>query len=129
MPKKRTSRLYLRAGGWYADLRDLTTEKPRRAMIPEGGTRATTDLDEAQAICSKLVAQLEAERRGIAIVGRGALTPLGEFAKLYLIEKAKAGRVTDGTIKELEAMLTRAVKFFKPETALGAIRVPQLEAW
>jgi len=66
MPKKRTSRLYLRSGGWYADLRDLTTEKPRRAMIPDGGTRAATDLDEAQPIRSKHVAPLEVERRGIS---------------------------------------------------------------
>ena len=129
MARKRTngSRLYTKRGRFYADLRDLGGKL--EALKAPGERTATEDPDVATALLADRIKQLEAEKRGLAILGRGKDARLGTYAAHHLEEKAKAGRVTEGTIATAEMHLRRAVEFFGAGKPLGGITVHDVSAW
>lgn len=75
MRKRRRGRIYLKSGRYYGDFRDLGGRQ--EALIPNGQRLATTDPDIAGKLVTERVKELEEQRRGIAIVGRGREETLG----------------------------------------------------
>ncbi len=83
MRKRRKGRIYVKDptnGRLYGDFRDLNGKC--EALKQDG--RATTDWDVAGILVAKRVKELENEKRGIAIVGRGREETLESYALHHL---------------------------------------------
>jgi integrase len=61
--------------------------------------------------------------------GRAVEAQLGAFARLHLIAKKKAGKVTDTWLESTELFLQRAVSYFGAERELDTIRVSDIRGW
>jgi integrase len=128
MPRKRRKgRLYLKGGRYYGDFRDLGGKL--EALIPPGERYATTDHDIATALAVERVKELEAIKRGIALLGRGREELLGRYAQHHLEQKAKLHEATDNTIGIVQHHLERAVEFFGSGRPLTAIDVRAVQEW
>lgn len=110
MPRTRTSRVYLKGSRFYGDFRDLNGKL--EALKEPGSTVATSDPDVAAALAAARVKELESIKRGLAIVGTGAVTMFARYCAHHLKEKVKHGEVTAGTIAEQQVHLERAIAFF-----------------
>ena len=120
MRKRRKGRIYVKDptnGRLYGDFRDLNNHC--EALMQDG--RATTDWDVAGILVAKRVKELEEQKRGMGIVGRGREETLENYA-LHHLEKKKASK---GEQRQLE----RAVEFFGPKKTLSAIDVMDIENW
>ena len=120
MRKRRKGRIYVKDstnGRLYGDFRDLNNHC--EALMQDG--RATTDWDVAGILVAKRVKELEEQKRGMGIVGRGREETLEHYA-LHHLEKKKASK---GEQRQLE----RAVEFFGPKKTLSAIDVMDIENW
>jgi integrase len=120
MPRKRTSRLYSRTRGgqtrWYADFRDFAdVGGSQEAMTARGERQATTDPDVAAELVAARLRELEAARRGRALIGVTREATLARFAAEHLKKKAKgikAGAITEQWMESVELHLRTAVEFF-----------------
>ena len=139
MPKvkrKRKERLYTRRGPdgvdrYYADFRDLGGG--RKALIPEGGHRATIDPEVAAKLAGDQVTALLATKRQDQRIKVGiekrAAPSLKAFAARHLIQKTKAGRVTENWLERTEEKLQLAVDYFGDDRALDTIGVSDLQSF
>jgi integrase len=124
-PRKRESRIYWRMQGGvrraYLDARDYAAEGGKmEALRAVGEHWATSDPDVAQKLASERIAQLEARRRGHALLGTAKETTLGAMAALHLDAKAESGRYTPEWLAVTEGYLRRAL------AVIGAERDPQM---
>jgi integrase len=134
-PRKRKSRVYWREQGgarraWF-DGRDYSDVGGRREpLIAPGERSATTDPDVATQLAAERLQELEAARRQRAFHGgRAVETQLGAFARLHLIAKKKAGKVTDEWLALAELSLNRAIAYFGAERELDTLRVSDVRRW
>ncbi len=131
MPKRRKSRIYPRTRGgitrYYIDVRDLGGG--REALIPPGSRRATNIPDVAQELAACRVRELERQQRRRTLLGIRRTATLGSFAAHHLVEKKRAGRVTDRWLEDTEVRLQRAVDFFGAKRELTTIAVEDMNAW
>jgi integrase len=98
--------------------------------VPPGERLATTDPDVATQLAADRLQELESARRRRAFHGgRAVETQLGAFARLHLIAKKKAGKVTDEWLELVELALNRAVAYFGAERELDTLRVSDVRAW
>src|SRR5712692_3670882 len=118
--KRKRSRVFWREQGGgqraYGDFRDYADVGGRReALIVPGDDLATNDVDVAEVLAAKRLAelnQLRARRQGRAVHGLPRETTLAEFAREHLIAKAKAGTTTQAWVAESEHYLQRALDYF-----------------
>lgn len=132
MTRRQRSRIYWRERGGglaraYLNLRDLGGGQP--ALIPPGEHRATTDPDLAAVLAARRLKEFEAERRDRVIHGIRARATLGEFARVHLIEKARAGQVTSQWLESAEKHLERAIAFFGADRGLESISTTNVREW
>jgi hypothetical protein len=128
-PRKRKSRVYWREQGgtrraWFdgRDYRDVGGV--REPLVAPGERFATTDSDVAGKLAAERLAELETARRRRAFHGgRAVESRLAAFARLHLIAKKKAGKVTDTWLASAQLLLERAVVYFGAERELDTIRV------
>jgi integrase len=98
--------------------------------VAPGERSATTDPDVATRLASVRLQELETARRRRAFhSGRAVEAQLGAFARLHLIAKKKAGKVTDTWLESTELFLERAVSYFGAERELDTIRVSDIRGW
>jgi integrase len=90
---------------------------------------ATTDADVAQVLIAGRLKELEAIRRERQLLGVKKRATLFEYARLHLIAKAKAGKVTDRWLHAAEVYLSKAVAHFGAERNLAAISVEDVRRW
>jgi integrase len=134
-PRKRKSRIYWREQGgarraWF-DGRDYADVGGRREPLVASGERAaTTDPDVATQLAAERLQELETARRQRAFHGgRAVETQLGAFARLHLIAKKKAGKVTDEWLALAELSLNRAIAYFGAEREMDTLRVSDVRGW
>ena len=134
-PRKRKSRIYWRHQGgarraWF-DGRDYTEVGGKlEPLVPVGERFATTDPDVATQLAAERLHELETARRRRAFHGgRAVEAQLGAFARLHLIAKKKAGKVTDEWLALAELSLNRAVAYFGAERELDTLRVSDVRGW
>lgn len=123
-PRKRKSRIYWRVQGGvrraYFDARDYRdVGGGQEALRAPGEQWATTDPDVAQALAAARLNELEAKRRGHALLGKTKETTLGAIAALHLDAKAESGRYTPEWLSSTEGYLRRVLGI------LGSGRDPQ----
>jgi len=121
------TRLYLKNGRFYAYLRDLGGGQ--EALKPPGSRYATTDPDIAAALLAKRVKELEAERRGLVLLGPGKDVRLDRFIAHHLEEKAKVGKVSEGWLAAAELRFRRALEHFGAGKPVAAISVADMNAY
>lgn len=123
MPRRRTSRIYTRQRGgvkrYYVDLRDLGGRQ--EALIPRGELGATTDPDVARHLADQRVCEVEQRRRSKTLLGIDRDAELAEFAAHHLVEKKRAGRVTDAWLADTEeaARAGHGVLWHRPTAQLN----------
>jgi integrase len=132
--RRRTSRLYWRERGGqrraYADLRAFgDVGGGQEALIAPGESSATTDQDIAERLLTDRVAELEQRRRNRALLGIEREATLQEFAAHHLVEKARAGKVTEGWLTRAEMHLRAAIDFFGADRDLAAIGVRDVQRY
>jgi integrase len=131
--KSPRTRIYWRQRGGenraYGDFRDFADVGGRReALIPRDETKATTSIATAEKLVTERLADLQRLRHHHALFGTiGA--PLTEFAAHHLIQKARAGRVTEGWLSETERRLRVAVQYFGPDRDIATITVPEVQEY
>ena len=123
-PRKRKSRIYWREQGGvrraYLDVRDyFDVGGGQEALRAPGEQWATTDPDVAQALAAARLNELEAKRRGHALLGKTKETTLGAVAALHLDAKAESRRYTAEWLTATEGYLRRVL------ATLGSERDPQ----
>jgi hypothetical protein len=134
-PRKRKSRIYWRERGGdrraYFDGRDFQDVGGKLEPLVAAGERmATTDPDVAMRLASDRLEQLEAARKRRAFNGgRAVETQLAAFARLHLIAKKRAGKVTDQWLAMAELSLDRAVAYFGAMRELDTVRVSHVRGW
>ncbi len=129
--KRQRGRIYWRERGGvrraYADLRDLGGG--REALIPPGESLATSDLVVAEKLTVDRLQELQARLRDRVLLGVERRAGLKEFAAHHLVEKARAGKVTEKHLERTQLCLQRAVEFFGAERELTAIRPTDVGHW
>jgi integrase len=125
--KRQPRRVYLKGNGFYGDFRSVGGKQ--EALITPGASRATTDPDVAAVLYADRLKHLEAERRGLALLGRGHAATLAAFAAKHLEKKAEARRVTEQALASDERALRRAVEFFGVDRPLTGIGAADVEEW
>jgi integrase len=129
-PRKRKSRIYWRGGRAWGDFRDYADAGGRQEPLVAAGEKLSTrDPDVAQAVATARLRELEQLRRRHGLHGYRRRATLAEFASHHLVEKKRAGKVTDGWIGVAEVFLQRAVNSFGAERELETIRVSDVRAW
>ncbi len=129
---KRHPRLYAikrAAGGayrFYADFRNIGGR--REALVVPGEKIATDDLAIAVELVVKREAELR-EQRIRRVHGQPDPITLAEYAREYLIARARAGRVTDRWLTAVERYLTRAITHFGADRELSTIAAPDVRRW
>lgn len=114
----------------WGDFRDFGPEGGKREpLMPAGERMATTDTDVAQVLIAARLKELEASRRDRQLLGVRKRATMHDYARLHLIAKAKAGKVTDGWLEAAEVYLTRAVEHFGAERNLATITVEDVRGW
>jgi integrase len=108
-------------------LRDLGGKQ--ESLIPPGERRATSDPDIAAVLAARRLKEFEAERRGRIILEIRPRAKLADFARLHLIKKARAGRVTDQWLESTEKHLERATAFFGADRNLESISTTIVQEW
>lgn len=93
----------------------------REALVPPGGSRATTDPTVAAVVYGDRVKQLEEARRlvSLGLKPRGDEKTLADYAAEHLVRKARSGKVTDRWLCDVERHLRAAVAFFGGDTPLA----------
>ena len=81
-------------------------------MIPPGENLATSDLVVAEKLAVDRLRELQARLRDRVLLGVEHRASLKEFAAHHLVEKARAGRVTEKHLERTQLCLERAVEFF-----------------
>jgi integrase len=97
--------------------------------VAPGEKLATTDPDVAHSLAAARVKDLDSRRRMRALHGIAKQATLAAFARDHLIAKKRSGRVTDQWLETAEMHLRRAVEFFGPDRALGALAVEDVGRW
>jgi integrase len=127
--KRKNGRVYWRSGRAYGDFRDLGGG--REALKAPGDKLATTDPDVAAKLASDRVAELEEQKRnrGLGITPNDTATTLKAYAAYHLLEKAKAGKVSDRWMQQAELRLRAAIDFFPKGCPLTAIDVKMVQRY
>ena len=125
-------RLYWRKRGKvpraYGDFRDFSdVGGGREALIPSGKATATSDPEIAEQLITERLSELHKLRRNKALLGVDRQATLSEFASYHLVQKAKAGRVTEDWLADSERRLQVAIDFFGEERDLASIRVSDIQ--
>lgn len=94
----------------YAELRDLGAG--RRALIPPDETQATTDPEVAESLLTKLLTELEEQKRNRVLLGLDPEADLAESCIEHVQEKEDSGEYDEGWLEVLSTYLARAVSFF-----------------
>jgi hypothetical protein len=129
-PRKRKSRIYWRAGRAWGDFRDYADAGGRQEPLVAAGEKlATRDADVAQALANARLRELDQLRRDRGLHGRRQRAQLAAFAAHHLIDKKRAGKVTDAWLELAETFLQRAVDFLGADRDLESIRVSDVRAW
>ncbi len=128
MAKKSKTRIYTRAGRFWGDFRDFADQGGAREPLKAAGERlATTDSDVAAEIAADRVKALEKMRRNKALLKIERQVGL-EYAAHHL-EKARAGKVTDGWLSLMEDRLQAAVDHFGAGRELSSLSTRDVQAW
>jgi len=131
MPRRRTSRVYVRNRGgvprYYGDFRDLGGGQ--EALKAPGDRGATSDPDVAQELATRRVKELRQRRTRRVIDGVEGPAYLSNYAAHHLVEKARSGRVTEGHLAITEHYFSRAIEFFGPGKELITIDVKEVQGW
>ncbi|MQA92210.1 MAG: hypothetical protein GEU90_18620, partial [Gemmatimonas sp.] len=105
----------------------------REPLVPEGGTLATTDAEEAGHLYIDRTAELNdlREKKKVlgAVYGIQATAGLKAYAAHHLRMKALSGGVTDRWLDASENHLRAAVEFFGAEKELHEIRVSDIQRY
>lgn len=72
---------------------------------------------------------LKAHHRNRNLLGLDRERGLAEFARYHLIQKAKAGRVTDAWIAQTETQLREVIAYLGPNRPLGSITVRDVQGF
>ena len=130
MPKKRTSRVYYRNGRAWGDFRDFNDVGGKlEALVPDGEKQATTDPDVANKLASDRVKELELRRRNKSLLGVERQARLAEYAEHHLVEKKRAGQVTDQWLSHMEDRLRHACSFLGMDRELTTITTRDVQRW
>ncbi len=126
--RRQRDRLYYREGrGWYGDFRDFADVGGKReAMIPVGRQNPTQDRDEASALVTQRLAELQDRREH----GAGADNPtLRDYARRHLeLKRASRGRA-ESTITRDAYALEVFLRYFSNGVTLRDITVERLGDW
>jgi integrase len=129
-PRRRKGRIYWRGGRAWGDFRDYADAGGRlEPLVPEGQKFATKDADVAQLLATTRLKELEQLRRDRGLHGRRQRATLADFAAHHLVEKKRAGKVTDAWLELAQTFLQRAVDFLGADRELETIRVSDVRAW
>ena len=128
------SRIYWRSRGdrrrAYGDFGDFAdVGGGREALIPEGSRSATTDPVIAQTLVGERLTQLQERRRNKTLLGVDEQADLKDYASHHLVEKKRAGKVTEGHLDALAQRLEVAVEFFGPDQDVASITVLDVQDW
>jgi integrase len=111
---KASSRIWWRNQGGalraYADLRDMGGG--RRALIAPDETQATTDPEIAESLLTKLMTELEEQKRNRVLLGLDPEADLAESCIEHVQEKEDSGEYDERWLEVLTTYLARAVSFF-----------------
>ena len=132
--RKHGNRVYWRNQGShrraYGDFRDFSdVGGGREALVPRGAKLATSDPVVAEALSVQRLAALQERRRNKTLLGVERQASLAEFASHHLVQKKKAGRVTDSHLSDTEQRLRLAIEFFGASTDLCSISVQDVQRW
>lgn len=83
----------------------------------------------AQALVAERLAQLQERRRNKTLLGVEEQADLQDYASHHLVEKKKAGRVTDSHLDDLTQRLRVAIEFFGPDRDVASIGVRDVQDW
>lgn len=125
-PKSRVAKGEPRCYGDFRDFSDVGGGI--EALVPEGGTRATSDPELAEKLASDRADELR-EKRLRGAHGVPDKVRLGPYASHYLEAKAEAGKVRDRWLQCVERHLEIAVEFFGENTELLQIGVSDLQTY
>jgi integrase len=130
MPRKRRSRVYLRAGRYWGDFRDFAAQGGKREpLISDGDTYATPDEAIAGELAAARVRDLQERKRNKVLLGVERQATLAAYAAYHLERKAESSEVTDRWLEETEVRLQRAVEYFGADRELGSISVRDVQNW
>lgn len=129
MPKRRTSRTFLRGTRYWADFRDYADVGGKvEALKAKGEPFATDDPDVAAKLASDKVEELEGLRRQSSLLGIRGGAELASYASEHLVHKRE-----EGTSKQhlalLEAYLRVAVESFGAGRDLASISTREVAEW
>jgi integrase len=124
MPRKRTSRIYVRERGGvarhYGDFRDFAdVGGGQEALVAPGERVATSDTETAQALADVRLRQLQNLRRQRDRLGLHPQADLAFAADQALRAKALAESVSYSWLETSEIMVGRAVEFFQQAQPAG----------
>lgn len=145
-PRKRKSRIYWRTRGGvpraYLDLRDFAdvvpvdpdtgTQPLRVPLVAKGERNATADPDVAESLAAARIRQLEASRRGKALIGVTREGTLHDFAAEHLTETAKGIRrdkITPAWVASHQQRLEVAIAYFGAERDVASITTKDVKAY
>ncbi len=134
MAKRSKSRIFWREQGGerraYGDFREFSDVGGKReALVPEGGTRATTDPDVAAKLAADRVKELERARKSKGLGSQWKSSGLASYAEHHLRKKAQEGEVAEGWLTTTQGHLETAVQYFGAGRDLSSITPQDAEAY
>lgn len=129
--KEHQPTIFQRNGRYYGDFRAYAdVGGGREALAEEGSTWGTTDEAIAQALFSRRLSELEDKRRGRVGAKRDRRSiELAVLVRDHLKKKARAGKVTDSHLADLESRLRVAIKFFGADRDPRTIEPGDVSNW
>nr|MBA2572505.1 phage integrase SAM-like domain-containing protein [Gemmatimonadota bacterium] len=125
MPRKRSSRIYLKRGRFYADFRDYAdVGGSKEALVALGSRFATQDRAEAERLANAQLQRYERLSKAVGHVkGARDLRRFGAYIEHHLALKAAASPATNQWLESVEVHLDTAKAFFGAGILLDKISV------
>ena len=127
MAGRRSARVYQRGRRYWGDFRDLGGGQ--EALVPEGATRATLDVDVAAELATRRVKELETRKRNKVLLGVDRQSGLADYAGRHLELKAKGNEAVHSWMVQTQRHLRLAVEFFGSDIDLAAISPEDVTRW
>jgi integrase len=103
--------IYQKRGFWYLNARKLGGGQ--RALIPEGGTKATTDKRTAMRLAQAIVSKIEADKTNAERLGYNPSLALRAYGERFLNGREKTGGLSAGWLAHSRDYLLTAVHYFE----------------
>lgn len=125
-----SSQLYRRGCRYWADFRAFGDVGGGQQPLVAPGTRlATTDYSIAVKLHAQRLTELEGARKDLLLHGLRRRVGLAEFSRDFLIQRQRAGRVTEQWLAASQVWLERACNYFGTERPLHTISPEDVQGW